>query len=96
MAVVGFFMAVFGAMFGIWKFIDSKLRFLFLRTDAVEKDLAAHKLHTAETYVSKQGLRETKEEIMAAIGGVHQAVENMTQRVDRIVENSAKPATRRA
>ena len=37
---------------------------------------------------SKQG-RETTEQIMAAIGGVENAVDNMTLRVDRIVENQS-------
>ena len=100
MTAVGFFVGLISSMFGLYKYIEGKIRFVFTISDekfskaddraaALEKDLAAHRLHTAETYVSKQGLRETKEEIMAAITGVHQAVENMTQRVDRIVEGRA-------
>ncbi|MDX0450679.1 hypothetical protein GOC61_25450 [Sinorhizobium medicae] len=89
MYAVGFFVGLFGAVFGVWKFFDSKI-------GAVRDDLASHKLHIAEHYVSKQGLRETTEQIMAAIGGVKDAVDNMTLRVDRIVENQAKPRTTRA
>ncbi|MCS0462933.1 hypothetical protein [Rhizobium favelukesii] len=55
-----------------------------------------HKLHTAEHYVSKAGLRETTDQIMEAISGVKAAVDNMTLRVDRIVENQAKLRTTRS
>ncbi|MET4687419.1 hypothetical protein [Sinorhizobium fredii] len=88
MYAVGFFLGVFGAIFGVWKYVDGKI-------GVVRDDLAAHKLHIAEHYVSKQGLRETTEQLMAAIGGVKDAVDNMTLRVDRIVENQAKPRTTR-
>ncbi|MBW9089308.1 hypothetical protein JNB91_15845 [Rhizobium wenxiniae] len=33
-------------------------------------ELAAHKLHVAETYINKAGMRETAEQIMEAIHGV--------------------------
>jgi hypothetical protein len=63
---------------------------------SVRSDLAAHRLHVAEQYVSKQGLRETTDQIMEAIHGVKTAVDHMTARVDRIVENQVKRPTTRA
>ncbi|MDW9792104.1 hypothetical protein GOB42_15055 [Sinorhizobium meliloti] len=87
MYAVGFFVGLFGAIFGVWKYVDGKI-------GVVRDDLALHKLHIAEHYVSKQGLRETTEQIMAAISGVKDAVDNMTLRVDRIVENQANPRDR--
>ncbi|MDX1004623.1 hypothetical protein GOE20_27645 [Sinorhizobium medicae] len=89
MYAVGFFVGLFGAIFGVWKYVDGKI-------GRVRDDLALHKLHIAEHYVSKQGLRETTEQIMAAIGGVKDAVDNMTLRVDRIVENQAPKRTTRS
>jgi hypothetical protein len=83
MYAVGFFVGLFGAIFGVWKYVDGKI-------GVVRDDLAAH-----EHYVSKQGLRETTEQLMAAIGGVKDAVDNMTLRVDRIVENQAQKRTTR-
>jgi capsule polysaccharide export protein KpsE/RkpR len=104
MTVVGFFVMLFGFLFGLWRYIEAKI--LAVRTESssqasaatalaalAREELAAHKLHTAETYITKQGLRETTDQIMGAIGGVKAAVENMTLRVDRIVENQAKPRT---
>ncbi|KQV33155.1 MULTISPECIES: hypothetical protein [unclassified Rhizobium] len=94
MAVVGFGMAVFGTLFGVWKYLDGKLTAARADTDAVARELAAHRLHVAETYITKQGMRETTEQIMEAIHGVKTAVDHMTIRVDRIVENQAKPRAR--
>ena len=45
--------------------------------------------------MSKQGMREARDEIMEAIHGVKTAVDHMTVRVDRIVENQPKPRTTR-
>ncbi|MBX4965453.1 hypothetical protein [Rhizobium binae] len=95
MAVVGFGMAVFGTLFGIWKYLDGKLVAQRHDTERVASDLAAHKLHVAEAYVSKAGLRETTDQIMEAISGVKAAVDNMTLRVDRIVENQPRRTTTR-
>jgi methyl-accepting chemotaxis protein len=102
-----FFLAVSGAGWGVWWKIDGKVE--KVKTEATEKidelradlqeskeDLAAHKLYTAERYVAKDSLKETTEQIMGAISGVKTAVENMTLRVDRIVENQNKPARSRS
>ncbi len=111
MAVVGFFILVMGSAWGIWWKIDAsvKEKVKDARDDAqdqlndlqdkIEKtsqELTQHKLHSAESYITKQGLRETTEQIMAAIHGVKSAVDNMTTRVDRIVENQNTPRPRRS
>ncbi|MBB4242364.1 MULTISPECIES: hypothetical protein [Rhizobium] len=108
MKAVMFFLAVAGAGWGVWWKIDGKVdrvkteadkKFADLSEEAkkAREDLAEHKLHSAETYITKQGLRETTDQIMSAIGGVKTAVENMTLRVDRIVENQSKqPRSTRA
>lgn len=105
MKAVLFFLTVAGAGWGIWWKIDGRvkegekategrIKAAEDKADRAAADLAQHKLHTAEHYVSKQGLRETHEQLMAAIGGVKDAVDQMTLRVDRIVENQAKPRSR--
>ncbi|MEK1891965.1 MAG: hypothetical protein AAAB20_01475 [Rhizobium sp.] len=106
MRVVLFFLTVAGAGWGIWWKIDGKLA--AARTEAAtaaasasalaalaREELALHKLHTAEHYVSKAGLRETTDQIMEAISGVKAAVDNMTLRVDRIVEGQGRRTTTR-
>lgn len=52
-----------------------------------QEQLAAHKLHVAETYITKAGLRETTEQIMNAVGEVKQLVTALNSRVDRIFED---------
>jgi hypothetical protein len=107
MGAVGFFVLVFGFIFGLWKYVDAKIS--AAKTEAsgaasaasamaslAREELAAHRLHVAETYVSKSGLREQTEQIMGAIGAVKDAVDKMTLRVDRIVENQSKPRATRS
>ncbi len=107
MAVVGFFVMLSGFLFGLWKYVDSKIG--AARKDGAEtaaaahglaslarEELAAHKLHVAETYVSKAGHRESTEQIMEAISGVKSAVDAMTLRIDRVVEGQPKARTTRA
>ena len=63
MAAVGFMIMVFGAIGRFW----------FQLNNGLEKgraDLAAHKLHIAETYVTKAGMSEQTAQIMKAIDGV--------------------------
>lgn len=51
-----------------------------------QMQLAEHRLHVAETYVTKAGLREATEHIMHAIKGVQQSVEGLGGRLDRVFE----------
>lgn len=105
MAVGGFFVMLFGFIFGLWKYVDSKIG--AARKDGADaagaatalaslarEELAAHRLHVAETYITKAGMRETTEQIMEAISGVKQAVDHMTVRVDRIVESQPRRTAR--
>lgn len=62
----------------------------------VRDDLAAHKLHVAETYVSKAGHREATEQVMDAIGAVKTAIDGTNTRIDRMWESHAKPPARRS
>jgi len=105
MAVVGFFVAISGALWGIWWRIEGKVKEAKDGAQAsasaaqalaalARDELAAHKLHVAETYITKAGMRETTEQIMEAIHGVKQAVDHMTVRVDRIVEGQPRRTTR--
>lgn len=96
MAVVGFMVMLAGAGWRVWARVEAKVKVAEDKADKVASDLAAQRLHVAETYITKQGMRETTEQIMDAIHGVKQAVDHMTVRVDRIVENQAKPRVTRS
>lgn len=53
----------------------------------IEKALARHEIHAAETFVTKSGLREFREEVMGGIGDVKSSVVGLTTRLDRIIED---------
>lgn len=91
---VGVALAVFAALSGVfWKMYDL-IQKAGDKGEQAQRDLAAHKLHVAESYITKAGMRETTEQIMEAISGVKAAVDGLTLRVDRVVENQSKPASR--
>lgn len=95
MAVVGFFLAVFGTLFGIWRYLDGKLTSARKDTEKVASDLSAHKLHTAETYVTKAGMQEQTGQIMRAIEGVGNRIDGLNDRLDRLYENQPRRSTTR-
>lgn len=103
MAVVGFFVTLFLAALTVWKYIDSKIGAVNNRVDAAaaiaalaRSELATYQTHVAETYVSKAGLSEQTSQIMGAISAVKQAVDGMTMRIDRVVENQHPPKVTRS
>lgn len=60
---------------------------------ANEKELAAYKLHVAETYTTKSGMHEQTQQVMLAIRDVGTDVEQLNQRIDRILERTPAPHT---
>ncbi|PDT55020.1 MULTISPECIES: hypothetical protein [Sinorhizobium] len=79
MYAVGFFVSVFVAIFGVWKYVDGKY-------SSLRDELSAHKLYTAENYVTKAGLTEQTNQIMKAIEGVGNRIEAISERLDRVFE----------
>lgn len=56
------------------------------RADIVASELAAHRLHVAETYVSKAGLREQIGQLMDLLRDVQSDVGGINERIDRVIE----------
>lgn len=54
-----------------------------------QRDLAAHKVHVAETYTTKVGLQSVTDQIMDAIGGIGAQITSMNGRIDRMLERPA-------
>lgn len=99
----GFLLALFGAGFGLWKYFEGKIE--RAKSDAAlavgavkvslsetQRELSAHKLHVAETFVTKQGMSEQTAQIMAAINGVSGKLDHLGGRIDALY--SSKPASR--
>jgi hypothetical protein len=64
-------------------------------TASVRSDLAAHKLHTAETYVTKAGMQEQTAAIMKAIDSVGDKIDRTNERLDRVFEHQQPARPRR-
>lgn len=65
------------------------------RANILADGLAALRLHVAETYVSKSGLREQTEQIMGAIKDVAGSLAHLNERIDRVIEDRTSSAARR-
>ncbi|PBC02664.1 hypothetical protein [Mesorhizobium sp. WSM3860] len=51
------------------------------------EQLAAHKLHVAETYITKAGLREFRDEVMTGVRDLKGSVSTLHERMDRFIES---------
>lgn len=80
-----------GAAFGYWRYFEGRVTDAKDRADGVARDLAAHKLHVAETYTTKSGMKEIKDEILGAVGGIRDDVRHLALRIDTMHEANAKP-----
>ena len=54
------------------------------KADLVSAQLAEHKLHVAETYISKQGHRESTDQVMGAIAAVRSEISGTNSRLDKL------------
>ena len=51
-----------------------------------DERLASHKLHVAETYITKVGLREFRDEVMTGVRDLKGSVSTLHERMDRFIE----------
>ncbi len=102
MAVVGFFVSLFVAAFGVWKYADSKIAAarseLNVKIDSTQalaalarSEISAHKVHAAETFATKAGMQEQTSQLLRAIESVGNRIDGLHERLDRAFE---RPPTR--
>ncbi|MDP9854484.1 hypothetical protein [Agrobacterium tumefaciens] len=105
MGAVGFFVLVFGFIFGLWKYVDAKISAAKTEASAAasaasamaslaREELAQHKTHVAETYATKAGMQEQTAQLLRAIEGIGNRIESMNERLDRAFENQPRPRSR--
>ena len=92
---------VAGSFWRIWGLIGDAKKEAMLRADVAaalasvaREEIAAHKLHTAETYVTKAGLTEQTAQLMKAIDGVSGKLDHLNGRIDGLM--APKTAASRA
>lgn len=93
MAAIGFLLTFGAAIGGLYRYINSQIHEATKPGAEAVRDLAAHKLHVAETYVTKAGMQEQTSAIMKAIDAVGDKIDRTNERLDRVFE---APKTRRA
>lgn len=87
LAVFGAISAAFWRMWGLIKESSADGR-------KALADLSDHKLHVAETYVTKAGMQEQTTQIMRAIEGVGNRIDGLHERLDRAFERTTGRTTR--
>lgn len=102
---IGFFILVSGTLWGIWWRIEGRVDKAKAEASSVaaaanalaaitRQELAEHRLHTAETYVTKAGMQEQTSQIMRAIEGVGNRLDGLNERLDRLHDSGPRRATR--
>lgn len=96
LTVVGLMIAGFWRMLALIRGVEDRAALraeaAHLVANATRDELHAHKLHVAEAYLTKAGLREVMEPVMDAINGVRDQITGVSGRIDRLME---RPAQRR-
>lgn len=94
---VGFLLLIMGALGGVWARIESIVNraradamlaanTAAARADAATMGLAELRLHVAQSYVSKEGLREQVGQVMDLLRDVQGDVAHINERMDRVIE----------
>lgn len=96
MAVVGFIVMLIGFLFGLWKYVESRIAKAETRNAAkadaatalaslTRQELSDYKLRAAETFATKAGMQEQTSQIMRAIESVAHRIDGLTERIDNIM-----------
>lgn len=97
LTLLGLVIAGFWRMWGLIKGVrdEAALRAEAAQAlaSAVSRELYDHRIHVAEHYTTKAGLREVTDQIMDAIGGLSGQITGMNGRIDRILERPS-PSSR--
>jgi hypothetical protein len=72
-AIIG----LIGTAFVVWRFFRAEVEKVEMKAAATAKELAEHKIHVAETYISKAGHRETTDQILRAIEGLGGRIDSL-------------------
>lgn len=100
-----FMLVVLGTVAGAWWRVEAAIakakNDALLRAEAalalatlLREELSAHKLHVAERYITKEGMREVRDEILSAMRDLKSTVEHLSERIDRVADGPPKSRQR--
>jgi hypothetical protein len=96
LSYIGPLVGVIGLILTIWWKVEGKIDRADGKADKAFADLAAYRTHVAETYTTKSGMKEIKDEILGAVSGIRDDVRHLATRIDGMHEaQSAKRTTAR-
>lgn len=104
-AIVIAFLTVSGAGWAIWIRITTQIKEVkesaYLKSDAANlraetalRELAEHKTHVAENYISKAGFRETMDSLSETLKTINANLIHLNERIDRVIDNQHGQAKR--
>ena len=88
-ADITFGLAVIVALAGLWFRVENRIESAKQKAELVAKELAVYQRHVAETYVTKDGLREQISQVMSGISDLKQSVGHVANRVDSLVDQQS-------
>ncbi|TGV15843.1 hypothetical protein EN816_00910 [Mesorhizobium sp. M8A.F.Ca.ET.173.01.1.1] len=89
--LIYFALAIAGAVGAVYWRFSAVITDVRDDVSTVRSQLADHKLHTAETYVTKAGMQEQTSAIMKAIDSVGDKIDRTNERLDRVFEHQQPP-----
>lgn len=87
MAAIGFGVMLLGTVFGAFWRMWGLIKEAGEKGEQAQRDLAAHKVHAAEVFATKQGMQEQTAQIMRAIENIGHRIDGISERLDRAFEN---------
>lgn len=98
LTLLGFVIAGFWRVWGLIKDVRTEAA---ARAEAAvalstlsRDELSAHRLHVAETYVTKAGMTEQTDRIMRSLEGVADKIDRTNERLDSLMLQKPTPRTR--
>lgn len=94
LSYIGPLVGLAGLILTIWWKVEGKISAQGDKADKAIADLAAHKVHAAETFATKAGLQEQTAQLLRAIEGVGSRIDGVHERLDRVFEQRTGRSTR--
>ncbi len=88
---ITFLIPVVGALVGVWYKLQSQIS---ANKAQQATELAAYKLHVAETYTTKQGMAEQTAQILKAVDSVSSKLDRTNERIDGLLQPKPAPRSR--
>lgn len=84
--IVGLFLAVAGAVWGGYKWIESRIVRVETKADKALSEVAAHREFVARHHVTNDALAGMESRITSNLGDIKRSIDKQGERLDRVIE----------